>query len=228
MQVSRQELLPDVKNLDDLMAKYHIFISGPTGAGKDVVAQDMWNGTSHACVLFDVEEEPFHGVRVKRATQVAQLLVQGQDRIVLEAPPKSDDQVIVMSELRDVVFEIGEDVKGKDRSADHFVNVFCPEVWRYSPKHDKDGPVPDLCLRGRKRGVHVVASAQSGSDVSHTLLKQTKVKILFGFDDVDWEYWRQYGVPVDELKAHTSRKFSSVLVKGQKWMPMRPAPFSGD
>lgn len=228
LQVSPEQLLPNVHNLNDLVAQNHVYIAGPSGSGKSVLSDHVYDGlTDTVRVFFNPEEEPIKAAHARRPADLRTYLRQGELRLEYTPPPNVEAMRRDLEEIHDLFFQLGDKHRKGRHKVEHWATLFAAEAQLYSPKEDKDGPLPDWQRRGRKRGLRAVVDNQEPAMVSHTVLKQSAVKLLFQFDPIEMEYFRKYSVPIDEMAEHLAQPHCFAMVKGSKWVAYDKLPYTG-
>lgn len=180
----------------------HMVVNGRSSSGKTYFFREaIFARTKKRVVFFNAQRERGFGPEVHRWR--VDLLAKPGARVNLCPPLLSSREngnaaaVDLLARVVDDLIRVGDRV-AKDRAGRVLLCV--DEAHLYSPKGSPDDPVQRIATNGNRYGIKLCAITQRPAKLSHTVLSQAPVHVLFDLDDYERPYLDQYAVP-DDVRA---------------------------
>lgn len=177
--------------------EHHTVVLGRTRSGKTYFFREaIYKATRKRVVFLNTQREAGFGPQVTHWR--ADLLAQPGSKVNLCGPRPSTNEAekgrsaALLAAVVDDLIRIGEKARNGDSC-----QVICAvdEAHLFAPKHSSDDPLSLLATNGASYGIRFVAITQRPALLSHTVLSQATVHVLFDLDDYEAPYLDQYAVP---------------------------------
>ena len=113
-----------------------------------------------------------------------------------------------------ILFRLGSKINEKRKQPIIWCHIFIDEIHEYSSVHRKNKTIDQLWKRGRRYGIIAVGISQRPSDVSHTILTQSKNHVIFKVSPYEVPYFTHYHIPIDEFEEHIKKDYHFVVFDG--------------
>lgn len=228
MQVSTEDLLPGVHDLDAFLTRGHKAVLGKSGSGKSVLLDSWVDGTSLAVVFVNPHRVPMKARLAKTPHDVLALLRAGVKRIQWQPPREHEvkgGKAVILAQYGALVaklFGVGRRLFKGDK-APPWLLLVTDECQLFCSKTGSIGPLEMVLTEGRKFGIVAVNASQRPARVSLEVFGQADVKVVFKLDPEDVDYLRDRKYPVDEFMPWVrARPYRFVLLDAESWVPYRP------
>lgn len=182
--------------------QHHTIFNGRSGAGKTYgFRKTIWRQAKERIVFINTQREADFGREVRQWDR--QMLAKPGSRLNIVGPRPSTEQAdrdkanALLARVVNDVIEIGESTVHDRKTA---VLVAVDEAHLFEPKGTSPtdpGPLGILATNGARYGVRFVAITQRPALLSHTVLSQANVHVLYDLDLYEDEYLDRYSVPDD-------------------------------
>lgn len=212
------------ESLVDLEERF--FVCGITGSGKTTFCTKVYDNLDTLCIYINTSDEVLpeqhSDAIVNTPDQIAYAINKKCKKICLSPQREKDITEKDIEQIRDILFAMGQKINEKRREPLIWCHIFIDEVHEYSSVHRKNVKIDSIWKRGRRYGIIGVAISQRPSDVSHTILTQSRTHIIFEVSPYEVPYFSHYRIPIEEHQEWVEQKYHFLVFDGARVKRAKP------
>jgi len=194
-------------NISKLYNARHILIIGATGSGKTYFATRYARRLPFFVFVNTQEEHEVSRVSDAVCYSVDEMkrdISEGATRIEFIPSENTSKAVLQLKEIRSYLFEVGNIIQKR------WCTIFIDEADIYAPK--SGGDIDNFFKRGRKRGIQAVAITQRPASLSHSVITQCDLQVVFAFNPYEMLYFDHYKIPVKDHSDWIEKRYHYLLI----------------
>jgi len=196
----------------------HVCILGTTSSGKTVLATKLFKDFQKICIFFNTQQEiypeRYADAIVSTVPNLLQRLKDNKKKIVFNPGIDQKEKEEDLAKIQHVLFQIGEQINSASQR-----NIWC--YFFVDEAHlfgDKKG-IPALngfFTNGLRYGVLTIAISQRPANLSHTVLTQSGIHILFYMNEFEAEYLEKtIGLDYNSFESWTTQDYHFMVKQGK-------------
>lgn len=189
----------------------HILVIGATGSGKTYFASRYAEKLTGIVLIINPEEDSqltsVCDVQIDSADDFTEALEAGYKKIDFIPPEDNDVAIEHIDKMREILFAIGDNRTKKNK----WCYIIIDEAQLYAPKSRKS-PVENIFKRGRKRGIQGIALTQRPASLSHDIITQTELQVIFRFNPYEMTYFDHYKIPVRDYEDWLNKEYHYITI----------------